>query len=156
MVETGIGSREWADQIIHHMFEEPNMESEDSKDPMLMGEFEVIKELLAKHPEMKEAKTLVDKMIGTKHKSMDSEFAYSILIVLFERHLRRSSRGNRNFTSEKVNNSNKIQIRCQQRGQANCLEEDDHKLHREIFLPRLFRCICQGLLQCNVKCTFMT
>lgn len=64
MVETGIGSREWADQIIHHMFEEPNMESEDSKDPMLMGEFEVIKELLAKHPEMKEAKTLVDKMIG--------------------------------------------------------------------------------------------
>ena len=44
--------------------EEPNMESEDSKDPMLMGEFEVIKELLAKHPEMREAKTLVDKMIG--------------------------------------------------------------------------------------------
>ena len=49
------------------MFEEPNLESEDSKDPMLMGEFEVIKELLAKHPEMKEAKTLVDKMIGTLH-----------------------------------------------------------------------------------------
>ena len=67
MVETGIGSREWAGQIIHHMFEEPNLESEDSKDPMLMGEFEVIKELLAKHPEMKEAKTLVDKMIGTLH-----------------------------------------------------------------------------------------
>ena len=67
MVETGIGSRDWADQIIHHMFEEPNMESEDSKDPMLMGEFEVIKELLTKHPEMKEAKTLVDKMIGKEH-----------------------------------------------------------------------------------------
>ena len=64
MVETGIGSREWADQIIHHMFEEPNMQSEDSKDPHLMGEFPVIKELLSKHPEMKDAKTLLDKMIG--------------------------------------------------------------------------------------------
>ena len=65
MVETGIGSREWADQIIHHMFEEPNMTSEDSKDPFLMGEFEVIKELIKTHPEMAEAKTMVDKMIGT-------------------------------------------------------------------------------------------
>ena len=46
------------------------MESEDSKDPMLMGEFEVIKELLTKHPEMKEAKTLVDKMIGKEHSHM--------------------------------------------------------------------------------------
>ena len=59
MVETGIGSREWADQIIHHMFEEPNLESEDSKDPMLMGEFEVIKELLAAFPEAKIAKAQV-------------------------------------------------------------------------------------------------
>ena len=95
MVETGIGSREWADQIIHHMFEEPNMESgnskiclelssndktiylslssisifltelwtEDRKDPYLMGEFEVIKELLAKFPEMGEGKVMADKMI---------------------------------------------------------------------------------------------
>lgn len=63
MVETGIGSREWADQIIHHMFEEPNMDSEDNHDPCLMGEFEVIKELIKTHPEMSDAKTMVDKMI---------------------------------------------------------------------------------------------
>ena len=66
MVETGIGSREWADQIIHHMFEEPNMDSEDNHDPCLMGEFEVIKELIKTHPEMSDAKTMVDKMIGNK------------------------------------------------------------------------------------------
>ena len=101
MVETGIGSREWADQIIHHMFEEPNMESEDSKDPMLMGEFEVIKELLAKHPEMREAKTLVDKMIG-----MTFYIKCESVSDHFERYLRPSSGGHRNPQSEKVNYSN--------------------------------------------------
>ena len=72
MVETGIGSREWADQIIHHMFEEPNIQSEDSKDPHLMGEFPVIKELLNKHPEMKDAKTLLDKMIGETKRNLSN------------------------------------------------------------------------------------
>eukprot|EP00091_Calanus_sinicus_P001441 TRINITY_DN1142_c0_g1_i1.p1 TRINITY_DN1142_c0_g1~~TRINITY_DN1142_c0_g1_i1.p1 ORF type:complete len:325 (-),score=92.24 TRINITY_DN1142_c0_g1_i1:179-1153(-) len=63
MVETGIGSKDWAEYIIHHMFEEPNVESEDLKDPNLMGEFDVIKELLEKWPETKEGKILADKMI---------------------------------------------------------------------------------------------
>merc|ERR1719230_2238181 len=62
MVDTGIGSREWADGIIHKTFEEL-AKSEDLKDPYLMGEFEVIKELLEKVPAAKEGKVLADKMI---------------------------------------------------------------------------------------------
>jgi len=62
MVETGIGSREWADGIIHKTFEEL-AKSEDLKDAYLMGEFEVIKELLEKLPAAKEGKVLADKMI---------------------------------------------------------------------------------------------
>jgi len=62
MVETGIGSREWADGIIHKTFEELTA-SEDLKDAYLMGEFDVIKELLEKVPETKTGKVLADKMI---------------------------------------------------------------------------------------------
>jgi len=62
MVETGIGSREWADGIIKKTFEELAA-SEDLKDAYLMGEFEVIKELLEKVPATKEGKILADKMI---------------------------------------------------------------------------------------------
>jgi len=62
MVDTGIGSKEWAESIIHKTFEEL-APSEDLKDPYLMGEFEVIKELLEKVPATKEGKILADKMI---------------------------------------------------------------------------------------------
>ena len=56
MVKTGIGSKDWAEKTKHHMFEKPNVDSEDLKDPNLMGEFDVIKELLEKVPETKEGK----------------------------------------------------------------------------------------------------
>merc|ERR1719232_2482563 len=62
MVETGIGSRDWADGIIKKTFEELAA-SEDLKDHYLMGEFEVVKDLLEKLPEAKDGKQLADKMI---------------------------------------------------------------------------------------------
>ena len=62
MVDTGIGSRDWADGIIKKTFEEL-ADSEDLKDHYLMGEFEVVKELLEKMPEAKDGKQLADKMI---------------------------------------------------------------------------------------------
>merc|ERR1712180_255211 len=62
MVETGIGSPEWAENIIKKSFEEL-AQSEDLKDSYLMGEFDVIKELLEKLPAAKEGKILADKMI---------------------------------------------------------------------------------------------
>ena len=62
MVETGIGSRDWADGIIKKTFEELT-QSEDTKDSLLMGEFEVVKELLEKFPAAKDGKQLADKMI---------------------------------------------------------------------------------------------
>jgi len=62
MVETGIGSRGWADGIIKKTFEEL-AQSEDLKDSLLMGEFQVIKDLLEKVPEAVEGKMLADKMI---------------------------------------------------------------------------------------------
>ena len=45
-----------------------------AKDALFRGEFEVIKELLTKHPEMKEAKTLVDKMIGRDNLNLNLLF----------------------------------------------------------------------------------
>ena len=62
MVETGIGSRDWADGIIKKTFEEL-AQSEDLKDSLLMGEFQVIKDLLEKVPAAVEGKMLADKMI---------------------------------------------------------------------------------------------
>merc|ERR1712242_226851 len=62
MVDTGIGSRDWADGIIKKTFEELAA-SEDLKDHYLMGEFEVVKELLEKMPEARAGKQLADKMI---------------------------------------------------------------------------------------------
>merc|ERR1719300_332558 len=62
MVETGIGSPEWAENIIKKSFEEL-AQSDDLKDGYLMGEFDVIKELLEKLPAAKEGKILADKMI---------------------------------------------------------------------------------------------
>merc|ERR1739846_216394 len=62
MVETGIGSPEWAENIIKKSFEEL-AQSDDLKDGYLMGEFDVIKELLEKVPATREGKILADKMI---------------------------------------------------------------------------------------------
>merc|ERR1712112_728262 len=62
MVETGIGSRDWADGIIKKTFEELT-DSEDLKDEMLMGKFEVVKDLLEKMPAFRDGKQLADKMI---------------------------------------------------------------------------------------------
>lgn len=62
MVETGIGSKDWAESIIQKTFMELT-KSEDLKDPYLMGEFDVIKELLDKVPATKQGKVLADKMI---------------------------------------------------------------------------------------------
>eukprot|EP00088_Acartia_fossae_P011713 TRINITY_DN15970_c0_g1_i1.p1 TRINITY_DN15970_c0_g1~~TRINITY_DN15970_c0_g1_i1.p1 ORF type:complete len:475 (+),score=182.69 TRINITY_DN15970_c0_g1_i1:73-1497(+) len=62
MVDEGMAARDWADGIIKTKFEDP-VPSEDLKDPFLRGEFDVIKELLEKHPEMVAGKILADKMI---------------------------------------------------------------------------------------------
>jgi len=62
MVETGIGSRDWADGIIKKTFEEL-AQSDDLKDPLLMGEFQVIKDLMEKIPDAVDGKQLADKMI---------------------------------------------------------------------------------------------
>jgi len=62
MVESGIGSKDWAESIIQKTFMEL-APSEDLKDPYLMGEFDVVKELLEKVPATKAGKVLADKMI---------------------------------------------------------------------------------------------
>jgi len=62
LVEKGVAKQDWANGIIFKTFEEL-ADSEDLKDPMLMGEFLVIKELLEKYPEFKTGKILADKMI---------------------------------------------------------------------------------------------
>jgi len=62
MVAEGMAERSWADGIIRSKFEDP-LPSEDNKDPFLRGEFDVIKELLEKHPETVSGKVLADKMI---------------------------------------------------------------------------------------------
>jgi len=62
MVDAGMAERTWADNIIKSKFEDP-LPSDDNKDPFLRGEFDVIKQLLEKHPETKPGKVLADKMI---------------------------------------------------------------------------------------------
>jgi len=62
MVDEGMAERPWADGIIKTKFEDL-IPSEDLKDSFLMGEFDVIKELLEKLPETKQGKVLADKMI---------------------------------------------------------------------------------------------
>jgi len=62
MVDTGIGSKDWAEGIIKKTFMELQP-SEDLKDPYLMGEFAVIKDILEKFPETKAGKVLADRMI---------------------------------------------------------------------------------------------
>ena len=55
MVDEGMAETSWAEGIIKTKFEDL-LASEDLKDPLLMGEFDVIKELLEKHPETKQGK----------------------------------------------------------------------------------------------------
>merc|ERR1711872_9705 len=62
MVEAGMAERSWADNIIQSKFMDP-LPSEDNKDAFMRGEFDVIKELLEKVPEMKAGKILADKII---------------------------------------------------------------------------------------------
>ena len=62
MVDEGMAERPWADGIIKTKFEDL-IPSEDLKDSFLMGEFDVIKELLEKVPETKQGK--VNKKVCT-------------------------------------------------------------------------------------------
>merc|ERR1711992_435594 len=62
MVEAGMAEKSWAANIIKSKFEDP-IPSEDLKDHFMRGEWEVIMELVEKHPEFKAGKVLADKMI---------------------------------------------------------------------------------------------
>merc|ERR1719400_1840709 len=62
MVEAGMAEKSWAANIIKSKFEDP-IPSEDLKDHFMRGEWEVIMELVEKHPETKAGKVLADKMI---------------------------------------------------------------------------------------------
>jgi len=62
MVEAGMAEKSWAANIIKSKFEDP-IPSEDLKDHFMRGEWEVIMELIEKHPEFKAGKVLADKMI---------------------------------------------------------------------------------------------
>ena len=59
MVKEGMAEQAWADNIIRSKF----YTTKEDEDPLMRGEFDVIKELLDKVPETKEGKSMADKMI---------------------------------------------------------------------------------------------
>jgi len=64
MAVLGLVSEETVADLIKTKFETPLPTTQDDDDPFIKGEFEVIKELLEKHPEMKEGKKKIDYVIN--------------------------------------------------------------------------------------------
>merc|ERR1719397_1972529 len=62
--EIGLVPQDTVDDLIKTKFEAPLPVCPDDDDPFINGEFDVIKELLEKHPEMKEGKRKVDYVIN--------------------------------------------------------------------------------------------
>jgi len=63
MAEIGLVPQATAEDLIKQKFEFPLPKGQDDDDPFIKGEFDVIKELLAKLPEAKEGKTKIDRLI---------------------------------------------------------------------------------------------
>ena len=62
LVSEGITEKDWTEALIKKTFEEPNPDKEDDT-PLTKGEFDIVKALLAKCPEVGVGKILVDKMV---------------------------------------------------------------------------------------------
>lgn len=62
LIEEGIAEKDWIEAIIKNTFETP-IEPKEGESPFLRGNFDVIKALIAKFPDMAVGKILIDKMI---------------------------------------------------------------------------------------------
>jgi len=62
LVEEGITEKDWTEAIVRRTFEEPNPDKPEDT-PLTKGEFDIVKALLAKCPEVKVGKILADKMV---------------------------------------------------------------------------------------------
>ena len=62
LVEEGITEKDWTEAIVRRTFEEPNPDKPEDT-ALTKGEFDIVKALLAKCPEVKVGKILADKMV---------------------------------------------------------------------------------------------
>lgn len=62
LVDEGITEKDWTEAIVKKTFEEPNPDKPDDT-PLTKGEFDIVKALLTKGPEIQLGKILVDKMV---------------------------------------------------------------------------------------------
>ena len=62
LVTEGITEKDWTEALIKKTFEEPNPDKEDDT-ALTKGEFDIVKALLTKCPEVAVGKILVDKMV---------------------------------------------------------------------------------------------
>lgn len=62
LVEEGITEKDWTEAIVKKTFEEPNPDKPNDT-PLTKGEFDIVKALVAKFPEVQVGKILIDKMI---------------------------------------------------------------------------------------------
>ena len=62
LVTEGITDHDWTEALVKKTFEEPNPDKEDDT-ALTRGEFDIVKALLAKCPEVGVGKILVDKMV---------------------------------------------------------------------------------------------
>ena len=62
LVAEGITEKDWTEAIVRRTFEEPNPDKPEDT-PLTKGEFDIVKALLAKCPEVKVGKILADKMV---------------------------------------------------------------------------------------------
>jgi len=62
LVEEGITEKDWTEAIVKKTFEEANPDKPNDT-PLTKGEFDIVKALIAKYPEVQNGKILVDKMV---------------------------------------------------------------------------------------------
>merc|ERR1712168_917748 len=63
LVEEGITEKDWTEAIVKKTFEEPNPDKPNDT-PLTKGEFDIVKALVAKFPEVAVGKILIDKMVA--------------------------------------------------------------------------------------------
>jgi len=62
LVDEGITEKDWTEALVKRSFEEPNPDKPDDT-PLTKGEFDIIKALIKKYPEVAVGKILADKMV---------------------------------------------------------------------------------------------
>ena len=145
MGDIGLLPRETVASIINSKFEDPVSTSTEEEDPLVKGEFEVIKELLEKLPGAVEGKKMVDRVIDICGPAPRGSGLQNLRECIIETKWKydvapEDRQGNYHIL---LSYHRVVTVVHNSDNRFSGIQADDSELHGEIFLSHLLLCLRQ-------------